>query len=53
MRDRYLESFIGSEENARVKLARYSRDYRECGMYPCAGGFVVWADSESEIWEAN
>jgi hypothetical protein len=49
--ENYLEHFVVSEKDAQSELNRLSANYAETGMYPCAGGFVVWADRSSDRGE--
>lgn len=48
MRDRYLEILISDEVEAQHEVDMLHEEYLEVGMYPCNGGFLVYADRESE-----
>ncbi len=48
MRDRYFEQFVTDEVEAKHRLDCVQEDYSDAGMYQLDGGFVVWADLESD-----
>lgn len=46
--ERFMEHFIHDETEAQRELDMMHEEYASVGMYPCAGGFVVWAETASD-----